>query len=163
MKLYEIPSEIEKALESAVNHETGEIDSELLSGKLNELESELERKALNIACLIKNMRAEATALKTESDRLLSRAKTANNRADYLEGYLAKYLTPSVKYSDERAVISWRPSTRVEISCPYEELPIEFQKSKTEITADKEMLKVAISGGKEIKGVTIKHYNNINIK
>ena len=84
MNLYDI----DNAILSCVDMETGEIiDAE----KLDELKMEKERKIRNIACWVKELNAEAEALKKQKDAFAAREKAAKNKAEGLKAYLSSYL------------------------------------------------------------------------
>ena len=79
MKLYDID---EKIL-ACVDQETGEIiDEEALAG----LQLEKDRKIEGIACWVKDLTAEAKALKEEADNLKKRQKAAENKAESLKKF-----------------------------------------------------------------------------
>lgn len=67
MNLYEI----DEAILTCINPETGEVDD---LDRLTKLQMERDRKVENVACWVKNLRAESAALKTEADALLERRK-----------------------------------------------------------------------------------------
>ena len=66
MKLYEIKNTY---LDFLARMESGEIPEEAVQDTLEGLEGVFEEKADNIACLIKTLNAEASAIKTERDVL----------------------------------------------------------------------------------------------
>ena len=78
--LYEIDQEIL----DCVDLETGEIiDTEKLTG----LQMERDRKLEGVALWIKDMRAEAAAVKEEADKLTARKKALDNKIDGLKNWL----------------------------------------------------------------------------
>ena len=81
MTLYEINSEIM----SCIDMETGEvIDTE----KLNELQLERDAKIENVALWIKELKAEAEAIKQEKLALADRQRVAENKAESLKNWIA---------------------------------------------------------------------------
>ena len=81
MNLYEI----DNAILECVDMETGEIvDTE----KLAALQMERDQKIENIGCWIKNLNADAKALKEEKDNLAARQKAVENKAASLKEYLS---------------------------------------------------------------------------
>ena len=79
MNLYEIENEIL----NCVDMETGEIvDIE----KLESLQMERDQKIENIGCWIKNLLADAKALKEEKDNLAARQKAAENKVASLKTF-----------------------------------------------------------------------------
>ena len=78
--LYEIDQEIL----DCVDQETGEL---LDSEKLDALQMERERKLEGVALWIKDMKAEAAAVKEEADKLTARKKALDNKIDGLKNWL----------------------------------------------------------------------------
>lgn len=109
MKLYELRREYE---DLSNLWETGEIPDEAARDTLEGIVGEAEEKADNIACMVKNLNAEAKAMKEEEDRLSERRKALEHKADYLKKYLLDNLTlmglKSVKTA--RNAISVRQAT-----------------------------------------------------
>ena len=128
---------------------------------LSKIEDERDAKALNIACLIKNFRAEAEALKQEKLSLQRRQKAAEKTVERLVGYLEQFLEPGTKLKDQRATIGWRKSEAVNCWSDPGLLPPEFQRVKVE--TDLSAIKSALKSGKEVAGATIETRNNIQIR
>jgi FtsZ-binding cell division protein ZapB len=87
MNLYEIDS----AILDCVDMETGEIFDEL---KFEELQLTREAKIENICLWIKNLKAEAEALKQEKDAFAQRQKATENKLESLKKYISSYLDGS---------------------------------------------------------------------
>lgn len=153
MNLYEI----DNAILECVDMETGEIvDTE----KLAALQMERDQKIENIGCWIKNLNADAKALKEEKDNLAARQKAVENKAVSLKEYLFRYLNGE-KFKSAKVAISYRKSDSVNIS-PAAEIPEEFLKH-AEPTPDKVGLKAALKAGEEFPGITLVTQQNIQIK
>ena len=106
MTLYEIDEEIL----NLVDQETGEIiDIE----RLEQLEMEREKKISNVGCWIKDLKAEAEALKAEKNNLAKRQTVCENKVEQLKDYLSRALN-GMKYKDSRCSISYRKSESVEV-------------------------------------------------
>lgn len=106
MNLYEI----DRALEALVDPETGELlDYEAFA----QLQMDRETKIENMALWIKNLTAEAKAIKEEMDNLQKRRKAAENRAEGLKRYLSEALVGE-KFQTARCAISYRKSTALEV-------------------------------------------------
>ena len=152
MNLYEIND----AIMDCVDTETGEIiDAE----KLGNLQMAYEEKVENIALWIKNLLADAAAIKTEKDALAEREKACRNKAESLKNYLSSALDGS-KFSTPRVAISWRKSETVEID-DVTVIPSEYWKVKTDL--DKMGIKKALKAGAQVSGARIVTNNNIQIK
>ena len=153
MNLYEIDS----AIMNCVDMETGEIiDMEALE----DLQMERDQKIEGIGCWIKNLLADAKALKEEKDNLAARQKAAENKAASLKAYLSRYLNGE-KFKTAKVAISYRKSDSVDIA-EGAVIPEEYLKY-SEPTPDKIGLKAALKSGEKIQGISLVTSNNIQIK
>ena len=114
MNIYQIDAAIQACLDmdtdELVDMETGEILS------LDALQMEREQKLENVACYIKNLTADADALKAEKDALAKREQAARKKIDSLKKYLVDNLHGE-KLTTTRAAISFRKSEAVELANP----------------------------------------------
>ena len=78
--------EIDAAILAAVDQETGEI---LDTEKLDALQMERERKLEGVALWIKDLKAEATAVKEEADKLTARKKALDNKIESIKTWLLR--------------------------------------------------------------------------
>lgn len=110
MTLYEIDKSIEQ-LVNAVDPETGEllVDNDALDALMMERDGKIE----NIACFIKNLTADAKALKDEEAALAERRKAAEKKAERLKDYLT-YALGGEKFQTVKCAVSFRKSQTVEI-------------------------------------------------
>ena len=155
MKLYEI----EAAIMDCIDEETGEVvDDE----KLEALEMERDAKISNIACWIKDLRAEAAAIKAEKDNLEGRMKAKNNLADKLSLFLQNFLN-GAKFEDSRCAISYRKSEATEIAEGLDLNTLPEYCKKITIAANKTAIKDALKQGEKIEGCSLVVRNNIQIK
>ena len=107
MKLYEIDS----AILECIDIETGEIiDTE----RLDALNMERDAKVENVVCWIKDLKAEAEAIKAEKQKLAERQKVAENKADSLKKWVA-YALGGQKFSTARCAVSFRNTESVEVT------------------------------------------------
>lgn len=154
MKIYEI----DEAILECVDQETGDI---LDIDRLEALEMERDRKVSNVACWIKDLKAESEAIKKEIDNLSARRKADDNKIESLKRFL-EWALNGTKFKDERCSISYRRSETVEVSKEAEDkLPDEF--IKIERTIRKSELKDAMKLGFEFEGCQLVEKNNIQIK
>ena len=103
--------EIDQAIMECVDLETGEIiDTE----QLDKLQMERDTKLENVACWIKELKAEAEAIKTEKQALAERQKVAENKAESLKKWLA-YALQGEKFKTPKCAISFRKSEAVEVT------------------------------------------------
>ena len=160
MNLYEISKEIEQAFDNAIDEETGEIISEAAIAYIDQLQMERDKKIENIGCWIKNLTADAYALKMEESALKDRRISAEKKAESLKRYLSSVLMGE-KFQTTKVKISWRRSEQVEVENTLE-LPEEYQKTKIDIQPDKTKIKKAIKAGEEVEGATLIEKQNIQI-
>ena len=76
--------DIDAAILACVDQETGEI---LDPEKLDALQMEREQKLESVALWIKDLKAEAEAVKAEADKLTARKKAVENKIDGLKQWL----------------------------------------------------------------------------
>lgn len=149
--------EIEQGILSCIDTETGEIiDLE----RLNSLEIDRDKKIENIALWIKNLQADAEALKNQKQIFADRQKVAENKAESLKQYLNNYLAGQ-KFSTDKVAISFRTSTAVSIIDP-SQIPKKYLKCSDPII-DKVAIKKAITQGSAVSGAEIVESQNIQIK
>lgn len=153
MKLYEI----DQAIMDLVDNETGDIiDIEMFDS----LQMERDEKIESIALYIKDLKAEAEALKAEKLAFAERQKVAENKAESLKNYLA-YALKGQAFKSTKAVVSFRKTQQVDIPDIYK-LDENFLKY-AEPTADKTAIKEAIKAGQTVKGATLIENTSVIIK
>ncbi len=153
MNLFEIENEIMNCWDQ----ETGEI---LDSDRLDQLEMERDTKIENIALYIKNLTADAEALKAEKQSFAERQKAAENKAESLKKYLATYLAGQ-KFSTPRVAISFRKTSSVNVT-DMTAIPKEYLKF-ADPTVDKNAIKAAIKAGTSVAGAEIVEGKSMSIK
>ena len=155
MNLYELQVNID----SLVDQETGEI---IDIDKLNALEMERDTKISNIACWIKDLKAEAEAIKAEEQNLNHRRKVCENKMESLKTYLATFLNGE-KFKDSRCSISYRRSEKVTFADDFmvDSLPDEMKKITVE--PRKTEIKDFLKNGGTIEGVRIEENTSMTIK
>lgn len=164
MTLYEINAAIEDAFERAVDPETGEILDDQAKAELDGLQMYLEDKIEGIALWIKNLKADAEALKAEKMAFAKRQTAAENKAKSLEKYLAYALGEGNKFQSARVAIGWRKSDTVELAEGATVYDIDTHYVKTaEPTLDKAAIKKALKAGENIEGVVLVEKQNMQIK
>ena len=162
MKLYELNSMLMEAvtIAEAQAFDDGVIDNNW-SAFLDDLEMAREEKILNVARYIKNLEAEAYALKTEKDRIDARQKTAQNQVASRKQYLMHNLNEKEKIADETASVSIRNNApAVKLSDNFD-CPEQFQRVKIE--PDKTAIKNALKDGVKVKGAMLVKSQSVTIK
>ena len=153
MKLYEINAEIM----GCIDEETGEIFD---IDRFNQLSLEYETKIENICLWIKNLKAEAEALKAEKEVFAARQKAAEKKMDSLKRYMEMCLE-GTPFESSKVKVTFKKSEAIEI-VEGAEIPDEFLRFK-EPEVNKTELKAALKKGLCIAGVSIVEKNNIQIK
>ena len=151
--LYKIDTEIL----ACVDAETGEIfDYE----RFAELQLEKEAKIESICLWIKNLEAEATALKAEKDAFDQRLKATERKKESLAQYITDCLDGKA-FETTRVKVSFRRSEILEVADP-SVIPVEFLKVP-KVEVDKVGLKKAVKGGLVVDGVRLVERQNLQIK
>lgn len=161
MTLYEI----DQAILSLVDQETGEL---LDYEKFQQLQMDRDRKIENTALWIKNLTAEAKAIKEEVDSLQKRRKAAENRAEGLKRYLSEALDGE-KFQTPRCSISYRKSTALEVDNAIS--AAEWLKSNgyndlviySDPTLDKRSVTDLVKHGENIPGVSLVERQNMTVR
>ena len=157
MKLYEI----DNAIHEGVNEDGEVIDNE----KLQELQMERDKKIECIACWIKDLAAEANAIKEEKLKLEARQKVAENKAKSLKNYLA-YALKGTSFRTAKVSVSFRKTESVEVT------PDGLEKLKAmrddllkykEPEPDKTAIKQALKSGLSVRGVQLVQNTSTIIK
>lgn len=141
MTLYEINSE----MLNLIDEETGEV---LDYERFVELNLARDEKIENIGLWIKDLKAEASALKAEKDALAKRQKTAENKAERLTNYLQMMLEGE-KFKTARLSVSYRTSKAVEVDDRFVDWAVRFGEEYLrfkEPEVDKVALKEALEKG-----------------
>ena len=157
MKLYEI----DNAIYECVNEDGEVIDTE----KLEELQMERDKKIECIACWIKDLAAEANAIKEEKLKLEARQKVAENKAKSLKNYLA-YALKGTSFRTAKVSVSFRKTESVEVTPDGLEnlkaMRDDLLKYK-EPEPDKTALKQALKSGLSVRGVQLVQNTSTIIK
>ena len=153
MKLYEI----DEAILNCIDLETGEIiDTE----QLDKLTMEREAKLENVACWIKELKAEAEALKAEKMAFAKRQQVAENKMESLKKYLA-YALDGQAFKSTRVSVTFRKSQSVEVADIWK-LDENYLRYK-EPEADKTAIKEALKAGQTVAGATLVENTSVIIK
>ena len=153
MKLYEI----DQAIMDCIDMESGEIVNEEL---LNDLQMERDAKIENVALWIKELKAEAEALKAEKLAFAERQKVTENKMESLKKWLA-YALNGEKFKTVRASVTFRKSQTVEVADIWK-LDENYLRYK-EPEADKTAIKEALKAGQTVAGATLVENTSVIIK
>ena len=169
MTLYDIDAQI-AALDGAaeddmlIDAETGELIS--VSQALDALRMARDEKIENVACWVKNLSAEADAIREEENRLIKRRKAAETKAANLKAWLLAAMTREDGTTDKlktgRVMVSVKrnpPSTVVDD----ELLPSTYKVAKITYQANKELIKRELLAGGEVPGAHLEYGRSVIIK
>lgn len=153
MNLYDI----DQSIMDCIDMETGEI---IAPEKLAELQMDRKTKIRNIACYIKDLRADAKAYDEEAKEFMARKKQATTKADNLTKYLSDVLNGE-KIKAREYAIGWRRSEAVEVA-EGASIPDEFL-IQQEPKVDRAGIRKALQGGAIIPGCKLAKRSNIQIR
>lgn len=153
MRLYEI----DELILSCIDEETGEI---IDADALNALQIERDAKIEGVALWIKDLKAEAEALKAEKQAFEKRQKTCENRAESLKQWLAAALNGE-RFKTTKCDVSFRTAKSVNVTDVFA-LDSKFLKF-SEPTADKTAIKKAIEAGEVVSGAELIERKSVTIK
>ena len=151
--------DIEQEIMDCIDQETGEV---IDIDRLNALEMERDKKISNVACWIKDLKAEAEAIKAEKQVLDKRQKAAENKAESLKEWLQSILQGE-KFKDSRCAISYRRSERVNFSDSFNFDSLPDSMKKVTVEPRKTEIKEFLKAGGEIEGVRIEENTSMTIK
>lgn len=153
--------EINKAIlefDYEIDEETGEI---LNAEALDALQLARDEKIEGVGLWIKNLTAEAEAVKKEKDAMADRQRRLEKKAESLKNYLV-YALQGERFSTPRIAISWRKSESVLI--PDEALLDDRFVNITMIKKpDKKLIKDTLKAGREVPGAELITKQNLQIK
>ena len=162
MTLYEINNAIIQALEGAVDPETGEIVDEALLAEYEQLQLDRETKIENVGLYIKNLEADAKAIRDEERALAARRHSAENKAEHLRNYL-QFCLGGQKFQSPRLAVSFRKTAKVEVDQNrLFDIPEEYLRYK-EPEVDKKSVCDALKAGEAIPGCTLVESTSMIIK
>lgn len=161
MKLYEIDEKIMEAFDRAIDADTGEILDAQAFAELDSLQIMRGEKIEGVLLWIKNLSAEAEALKAEKQAFESRQRQAANKAESLKRYISGVLNGE-KFKTAKVSVTWRKSEAAGYTGDVFELPEDCRTYK-DPTVNKTELKKRLKAGEVIPGAELVVRNNIRIK
>ena len=141
-----------------IDEETGEI---LNAEELDALELARNEKIEGVGLWIKNLQAEAEAVKKEKDAMADRQRRLEKKAESLKNYLA-WALQGEKFSTPRIAMSWRKSESVLIpdEAALDDRFVNIQMIKK---PDKKLIKDTLKAGLEVPGAELVTKQNLQIK
>lgn len=167
--IYRLDEAIERALMEAYDPETGEllegVTEEDLFAKIEQLKVDHEELLDNIASDIKNLTAEADAIRAEKDKLAERQKKTEARRDRAKRLMA-FLLNGEKWKNGRHAVSYRSSEEI---VPDENFIVWASINREDLLRyktpepDKRLIKEAIRNGEALEHVTVNQKRSIIVK
>lgn len=154
--------EIDDAITSLVDMETGEIEDER---RFDELQMERTRKIENTGCYYKNLIAEAKAMKEEEASLARRRKAVENKAERIKNLLA-YALRGEKFESPRVRCSYRKAKSVQVDGSF---VAWAQTHANDLLAFKEpvpnrtAIKAALEDGREVEHAEIVTNESLQVR
>ena len=166
--LYELDSKIAELLEtgfemSCIDAETGEIDETQLAVYLEQLQLDRKTKIDNIAVYVKNLEAEAVAIKAEEKKLKERREAKERKAERLKNYIktSMMLQGETKFESARVSMALRNSKAVVVD--ESKLESVYFINKIVQSVDKKAIKAALEAGILVEGAMLEERKNLQIK
>lgn len=162
LSLYKIADEYVKVMDHLYE---SDFDEQTINDTLESMSGDLEQKSINVAAYIKNLDAEYVAIKSAIDELNVRMRVMKNKSDHLKGYLFDSLRRCNRDKVNSPLISIsiqnNPSS-VDIT-NLEDIPGDYIKIETSITADKNLIRQALKDGIAINGCRLVQTQRLVIK
>ena len=164
MTIYELAGQYE---DFARMVEDGDIPDEAIADTFALLDAEFDDKADALACIIKELAAEAEAIKAQEIALKERRQRKESRGEYLRGLLGESMKrlDKAKIETSRNVISFRKSTALVIADED-----DFKAQHRDLCQVEEVVKIPkkditdrLKAGEEISGATLETRQNLQIR
>lgn len=162
MNIFEINSAL-SAFELQVDEETGEL---LNADELDALQIARDEKIEGLALWVKELNAEADAIKNERNALDERMKQKQRKAEGLKKYLQSSLAGE-KFETARCKIGYRKSQQVILAGEFDAWAKNNAPDLLSVSVvckpDKSAIKEAIKSGRQIEGATLIDNVSMQIK
>lgn len=154
--------EIDDAITSLVDMETGEIDDEK---RYDELQMERTQKIENIGCYYKNLVAEAKAMREEEANLAQRRKAVENKAERIKNLLA-YALKGEKFESPKVRCGYRKAKSVQVDDSFVAWAREHADDLltfNEPSPNRKAIKEALEDGREVEHAEIVTNESLQVK
>lgn len=163
MKLYDL-SESYANIQNLLDAEG--TDQESLKMALSVIETEIQAKAQNVAHIIRQMDADAEAIKAEEKRLADRKRAIENRIRWLKDYLKDQMemTNTDKIKTATMTISIQNNPPSVSIVDDKAIPAKFLTIIPEqYVPDKKAISAAIKGGEDVPGAELVQGKSLRIR
>lgn len=170
MNIWEIDAAMKEIMllehdEELVDLETGEVVT--VEEAIAKLEMARDEKIENAALMVKNMTAQAEAIKAEEEKLKKRRAAIEGKTEGVKRYLIAALTredgTSEKFTTSRAAVSIKTNAPRTVITDEKAIPEEFFIQKVERRVDKVQLKEVLQRGIEVPGAALERGRSVVIK
>lgn len=154
--------EIDDAITSLVDMETGEIEDEK---RFDELQMERSKKIESTGCYYKNLIAEAMAIKEEEVNLTRRRKAIENKAERIKNLLV-YALKGDKFESPKVRCSYRKAKSIQVDdgfVAWAEEHADDLLTYKEPTPNRTAIKAALEDGREIEHAEIVTNESLQVK
>lgn len=165
--VYPLSEQIENMLSECYDPETGEllVPEEEMFAEIERLRMDFEEKLDGIVCEIKNLQADAAAIKAEKDMLAERQRKAEEKGERLKRLMA-FLLNGEPWKNARHRVSYRKSSVVVLDDDFvewaeENAPDLLRRKDPE--PRKAEIAAALKAGFEVGHAHMETRNNIQIK
>ena len=163
MKLYELTQSMEE-LKQLIQE--GELDNDMLLSTLESVELDIETKADNICCIIKELEGNINTLVSEKERLTSLSERYNKNIDWLKNYLKINLVKIGKEKLKTDRFSINVSSRKQKLVINEELlsnNYKYNETKVITKINRDKINDDINNGLVVEGVTLEEVKALTIR
>lgn len=170
MNIWEIDERMSEIMlleedEELIDLETGEVVT--VGEAMERLSMAREEKIENAALAVKNLTAQAAAIKAEEESLAKRRKALEGKIDGFKSFLLSALMredgTSEKVTTARAVVSVKLNPAKVVISDEALLPKEFFREIIETKPDKAQLKEVLSRGIAVPGAALERGRSVMIK
>ncbi len=135
-----------------------ELDEQTKTDTLDSIKLPFNKKALGVACVIKNIKTPVAAIDVEIKRLQAHKNAIESKADWLKSYLRDNMIAAKIEVIEDDLVKIRLQegrAKLEITCEVDQLPKKYRKTKMAIVAETELIKTVLESGTKIPGCKLK--------
>lgn len=164
LALYRLADEYVEAVEKLSDLD---LDEQTISDTLEGLAGELEVKAVNVACFVRNLEASADAIKQAEAHMIARRKAMENRAARIKAYLLQNMerTGITKIECPQFKIAIRENPGSVVIDMLNAIPEDYlrQPEPPPAVPDKALIAKAIKDGFTVPGAHLERSKRIDIK
>lgn len=164
MTLYELAEQYEEFARLAAEED---LPPEVIADTFEALDGEIEEKADNIACIIKELEAQADAIEVQENVLNARKLSKRGNAKRLKELLSSQMQrlDKKKIETDRNVISFRKSTAlvIEDEEAFKAMHADLCEREVKVKIPRKAIAELINSGAEVSGAMLETRQNISIK